>query len=89
MEKRYNQEERINYKEAYALVAHLESIRLLLAFSCSFDFKLYQMDVKSTFLNNLLNKEVCVSQPPNFEDHENPDHVFKLKKAFYGIKQDP
>jgi len=45
------------------------------------------MDVKSTFLNGFISEEVFVSQPPGFEDHKHPDHVFKLIKALYGLKQ--
>jgi len=51
----------------------------LLAYACSNDFKLYQMDVKSAFLNGVINEEVYVSQPPGFENAENPDYVYKLK----------
>ena len=87
--KGYNQEEGIDYDETYALVARLEVVRLLLAFSCIKGFKLFQMDVKSAFLNGYINEEVFVSQPPGFEDHQHPGHVFKLKKALYGLKQDP
>jgi len=47
------------------------------------------MDVKSTFLNGLLNEEVYISQPPGFKDIEYPDHVYKLKRALYGFKQAP
>ena len=63
--KRYNQEKGIDYEETYAPVALLEVIRFLLTFACCLGFKLYQMDVKSAFLNGLLNEEVYVLQPPN------------------------
>ncbi|GKC77456.1 retrovirus-related pol polyprotein from transposon TNT 1-94, partial [Tanacetum coccineum] len=70
-------------------VARLESIRILLAYACALDFKLFQMDVKSAFLNGFINEEVYVAQPPGFIDFEKPNHVYKLKKALYGLKQDP
>jgi len=70
--KGYNQEEGIDYDETYAPVARLEAVRLLLSFSCIKGFKLFQMDVKSAFLNGYINKEVFVSQPPRFEDHQHP-----------------
>ncbi|GJW00233.1 retrovirus-related pol polyprotein from transposon TNT 1-94 [Tanacetum coccineum] len=70
-------------------VARLESIRILLAYACALDFKLFQMDVKSAFLNSFINEEVYVAQPPGFIDFEKPDHVYKLKKALYGLKQAP
>ncbi|GJX46335.1 retrovirus-related pol polyprotein from transposon TNT 1-94 [Tanacetum coccineum] len=85
----YNQQEGIDYDETYAPVARLESIRILLAYACSLDFKLFQMDVKSAFQNGFINKEVYVAQPPGFIDFEKPDHVYKLKKALYGLKQAP
>ncbi|GJT42184.1 retrovirus-related pol polyprotein from transposon TNT 1-94 [Tanacetum coccineum] len=85
----YNQQEGINYDETYAPVARLESIRILLAYACALDFKLFQMDVKSAFLNGFINEEVYVAQPPGFIDFEKPDHVYKLKKALYGLKQAP
>ena len=87
--KGYNQEEGIDYDETYASVARLEAVRLLLAFSCIKGFKLFQMDVKSAFLNGYINEEVFVSQPPGFEDHQHPEYVFKLKKALYRLKQAP
>ena len=87
--KGYNQEEGIDFGETYAPVARLEAVRLLLAFSSIQGFKLFQMDVKSAFLNGYINEEVFVSQPPGFEDHKNPEHVFRLKKALYGLKQTP
>ncbi|GJZ61409.1 retrovirus-related pol polyprotein from transposon TNT 1-94 [Tanacetum coccineum] len=85
----YNQQEGIDYDETYASVARLESIRILLAYACALDFKLFQMDVKSAFLNGFINEEVYVAQPPGFIDFEKPDHVYKLKKALYGLKQAP
>nr|GEZ28587.1 copia protein [Tanacetum cinerariifolium] len=85
----YNQQEGISYDETYAPVARLESIRILLAYACALDFKLFQMDVKSAFLNGFINEEVYVAQPPGFIDFEKPDHVYKLKKALYGLKQAP
>ncbi|GJS56979.1 retrovirus-related pol polyprotein from transposon TNT 1-94 [Tanacetum coccineum] len=85
----YNQQKGIDYDETYAPVARLESIRILLAYACALDFKLFQMDVKSAFLNGFINEEVYVAQPPGFIDFEKPDHVYKLKKALYGLKQAP
>lgn len=87
--KGYNQEEGIDYEETYAPVARLEAIRLLLAFACLADFKLYQMDVKSSFLNGLIQEEVYVDQPPGFENFEKTNLVFKLKKVLYGLQQAP
>ncbi|GJW61202.1 retrovirus-related pol polyprotein from transposon TNT 1-94 [Tanacetum coccineum] len=85
----YNQQEGIDYDETYALVARLESIRILLAYACALDFKLFKMDVKSAFLNGFINEEVYVAQPLGFIDFEKPNHVYKLKKALYGLKQAP
>ncbi|GJV36199.1 retrovirus-related pol polyprotein from transposon TNT 1-94 [Tanacetum coccineum] len=85
----YNQQEGIDFDETYAPVARLESIRILLAYACAHDFKLFQIDVKSAFLNGFINEEVYVTQPPGFVDFEKPNHVFKLKKALYGLKQAP
>ncbi|GJU79529.1 copia protein [Tanacetum coccineum] len=85
----YNQQEGIDFEETYAPMARLESIRILLAYACAHNFKLYQMDVKSAFLNGFINEEVYVAQPLGFVDSEKPNHVFKLKKALYGLKQAP
>nr|GEV61711.1 copia protein [Tanacetum cinerariifolium] len=85
----YNQQEGIDYDKTYALVARLESIRILLAYACALDFKLFQMDVKIAFLNDFINEEVYMAQPLRFINFEKPDHVYKLKKALYGLKQAP
>nr|GEW75574.1 copia protein [Tanacetum cinerariifolium] len=79
----YNQQEGIDYDETYALVARLESIRIVLAYDCALDFKLFQMDVKSAFLNGFINEEVYMAQPLGFIDFKKPDHVYKLKKSLY------
>ncbi|XP_073049472.1 uncharacterized protein [Primulina eburnea] len=73
----------------FAPVARIESVRLLLAIACHMDIKLYQMDVKSAFLNGIFKEEAYVSQPKGFEDPHHPNHVYKLKKALYGLKQAP
>nr|GEX03428.1 retrovirus-related Pol polyprotein from transposon TNT 1-94 [Tanacetum cinerariifolium] len=85
----YNQHEGIDYDETYASVARLESIRILLAYACALDFKLFQMDVKSAFLSGFINEEVYVGQPPGFIIFEKLNHVYKLKKALYSLKQAP
>jgi len=87
--KGYNQAGGIDYDETFAPVARLEAVRLLLAFSCMSGFKLFQMDVKSAFLNGIMNEEIYVSQPLGFVDHKHPEYVYKLKKALYGLKQAP
>jgi hypothetical protein len=79
----------LDFDETFALVDRLESIRMLLAYATQHGFKLYQMDVKSTFLNGPIKKEVYVEQPPSFESEGYPNHVYKLYKALYGLKQAP
>ncbi|KAK0595647.1 hypothetical protein LWI29_008688 [Acer saccharum] len=85
----YTQVEGVDFDETFAPVARLESIRLLLSIACIKKFKLFQMDVKSAFLNGYLQEEVYVEQPKGFVDPHSPNHVFKLKKALYGLKQAP
>ena len=85
----YSQEEGIDYDETFILVVRLEAIRILLAFACYINFKLYQMDVKSAFLNGTIKKEVHVEQPFSFVDHQFSNHVYKLNKALYGLKKAP
>jgi hypothetical protein len=79
----------MDFGETYAPVARLESIRILLAFATHHDFKLFQMDVKSVFLNGPLSETVYVEQPPDFEDPKFPDNVYLLDKALYRLKQTP
>jgi hypothetical protein len=83
----YTQVEGLDCDETYAPVARLEAIRILLAYACAHNIKLYQMDVKSVFLNGIINELVFIEQPPRFEDDKKPNHVYKLKKALYGLKQ--
>ena len=87
--KGFSQVEGLDYDETYAPVARLESIRMLLSYAAHKGFRLYQMDIKSAFLNGLIKEEVYVGQPPGFESLEHPDYVYKLKKALYGLKQAP
>ncbi|GJV06984.1 retrovirus-related pol polyprotein from transposon TNT 1-94 [Tanacetum coccineum] len=79
----------IDFEESFALVARLEAIRIFLAFAAHMNMVVYQMDVKTVFLNGNLREEVYVSQPDDFVDPDNPNHVYKLKKALYGLKQAP
>ncbi|GKE14934.1 retrotransposon protein, putative, ty1-copia subclass [Tanacetum coccineum] len=85
----YLQEEGIDFEEYFAPVARLDAIRIFLAFAAHMNMIVYQMDVKTTFLNGILCEEVYVSQPDGFVDQDNPNHVYKLKKALYGLKQAP
>jgi hypothetical protein len=85
----FTQIEGLDFGETFAPVARLELIHILLAYATHHDFKLYQMDVKSVFLNGPLSELVYVEQPPGFEDPRFPNHVYKLHKALYGLKQAP
>jgi hypothetical protein len=84
--KGYSQVEGLDFDETFAPVARLESIRILLAYVTHHYFNLYQIDIKSAFLNGLIKKEVYVDQPLGFEDEEYTNHVYKLHKALYGLK---
>nr|GEV08529.1 hypothetical protein [Tanacetum cinerariifolium] len=85
----YRKENGINFEESFALVARLEAIRIFLAYAAHKNMVVYQMDVKTTFLNGNLREEVYVSQPNGFVDQNNPNHMYKLKKALCGLKQAP
>ncbi|GKC83480.1 retrovirus-related pol polyprotein from transposon TNT 1-94, partial [Tanacetum coccineum] len=83
----YRQEEGIDFEESFAPVARLDVIQIFLAYAAHMNMIVYQMDVKTTFLNGILREEVYVSQPDGFVDQDNPNHVYKPKKALYGLKQ--
>ena len=83
--KGYAQVEGIEFEETFSPVARMEAIRLILAYACSKNIKVYQMDVKLAFLSGELEK-VCIEQPEGFQLSENKDYVCRLKKALYGIK---
>nr|GEU42968.1 putative ribonuclease H-like domain-containing protein [Tanacetum cinerariifolium] len=85
----YRQEVGIDFEESFASVAKLEAIRIFLAYAAHKNMVVYQMDVKTTFLNGNLREKVYVSQSDGFVVQDNPNHVYKLKKALYGLKQAP
>jgi hypothetical protein len=85
----YTQVEGLDFGETFAAVAGLKAIQILLAYACAHNIKLYQMDVKSAFLNHKISELVYVEQPLGFEDPKRPNHVYKLSKALYGLKQAP
>ncbi|GJV03003.1 retrovirus-related pol polyprotein from transposon TNT 1-94 [Tanacetum coccineum] len=79
----------INFEESFAPVARLEAVRLFVAYVAHKSFPVYQMDVKTAFLNGPLKEEVYINQPNGFVDPHHPDKVYRLKKALYGLKQPP
>ncbi|GJX68399.1 retrovirus-related pol polyprotein from transposon TNT 1-94 [Tanacetum coccineum] len=87
--KGYCQEEGIDFEESFAPVTRIEAIIIFFANASTKNMIIYQMDVKTAFLNGDLQKEVFVSQPEGFEDPDNPTHVYRLMKALYGLKQAP
>ncbi|GJU46587.1 retrovirus-related pol polyprotein from transposon TNT 1-94 [Tanacetum coccineum] len=87
--KGYAQEEGIDFDESFAPVARLEAVRIFVAYAAHKSFPIYQMDVKTAFLNGPLKEEVYVAQPDGFVDPDHPDKVYRLRKALYGLKQAP
>ncbi|GKF64140.1 retrovirus-related pol polyprotein from transposon TNT 1-94, partial [Tanacetum coccineum] len=85
----YRQEEGIDFEESFAQVARLKAKRIFLAFAAHMNMVIYQMDVKTAFLNGNMQEEVYVSQPDGFVDPDKPNYVYKLKKALYGLKYVP
>ncbi|GJS41378.1 retrovirus-related pol polyprotein from transposon TNT 1-94 [Tanacetum coccineum] len=79
----------IDFEESFAPIARIEAIRIFIANAANKNMTIFQMDVKTAFLNGELKEEVYVSQPEGFVDQDNPSHVYKLKKALYGLKQAP
>ncbi|GJY05942.1 retrovirus-related pol polyprotein from transposon TNT 1-94 [Tanacetum coccineum] len=87
--KGYAKEEGIDFEESFALVARLKAVKIFVAYAAHKNFPIYQMDVKTVFLNCPLKKEVFVRQPDCFVDPDVPNHVYRLKKALYGLKKAP
>ncbi|GKD54377.1 retrovirus-related pol polyprotein from transposon TNT 1-94 [Tanacetum coccineum] len=85
----FKQEEGNDFEESFAPVARIEAIRIFIANVAHKNMTIYQMDVKTAFLNGKLKEEVYISQPEGFVNQDNPSHVYKLKKALYGLKQAP
>nr|GFA24073.1 retrovirus-related Pol polyprotein from transposon TNT 1-94 [Tanacetum cinerariifolium] len=83
----YSKQEGIDYNEKFAPVARIEAIHLFFAYAAHKDFTVFQMDVKTTFLNGILKEEVYVGQPSGFVSKQYPDHVYALDKALDGLKQ--
>nr|GEV80132.1 retrovirus-related Pol polyprotein from transposon TNT 1-94 [Tanacetum cinerariifolium] len=87
--KGYAQEEGIDFEESFTLVVRLEAVRIFIAYAAHKSFPIYQMDVKTAFLNGPLKEEVYVAQPDGFVDPNHPEKVYRLRKALYGLKQAP
>jgi len=83
----FTQIEGLDFGKTYAPVARLESIWIFLAYAAHLDFKLYQMDVKSAFLNGPLTELVYVEQPSGFEDPKHPNYVYKLQRRSMGLSK--
>jgi hypothetical protein len=85
----FSQMEGLDFGETFAPVAHLEAIKILLAFAVSKRFKFYQMNMNNAFLNGVMQEEVLVRQPPGFENPKYPNRVYKLSKILYRLMQAP
>nr|GFC44715.1 copia protein [Tanacetum cinerariifolium] len=84
-----SQQQGIDYDKMFTPVARIEAICLFLAYAAHKDFTVFQMDVKTVFLNGILKEEVYVGQPPGFVSKQYPDHAYALDKALYGLNQAP
>nr|GEZ88010.1 retrovirus-related Pol polyprotein from transposon TNT 1-94 [Tanacetum cinerariifolium] len=87
--KGYAQEEGIDFEESFALVARLEAVQIFTAYAAYKLFPIFQMDMKTAFLNGLLKEEVYVAQPDGFVGPDHPEKVYRLRKALYELKQAP
>nr|GEW00287.1 hypothetical protein [Tanacetum cinerariifolium] len=87
--KGYAREECIYFEESFALVARLEAVRIFIAYAAHKSFLIFQMDMKTAFLNGPLKEEVYVAQPDGFVDPDHPEKIYRLRKALYGLKQAP
>jgi hypothetical protein len=82
----FSQVEGIDYEEAFAPISRYTSIRTIISLAASMGWRLHQMDVKTTFLNDEIEEEVYIKQPYGFMTHEKESHVCRLKKVMYGLK---
>ena len=89
MAKGYTQKEGIDYEETFAPVVWYTSIRSVISLVAQMGWEIHQMDVKTVFLNGVIEEEVYIEPPKGFETHEHKTHVCRLKKALYGLKQAP
>jgi hypothetical protein len=87
--KGYNQEYGVDYQEIFAPVARQDTIRLVVSLAAQNSWPIFQLDVKSTFLNGELIEQVYIEQPPGYVIKGDEHKVYKLKKALYGLKQAP
>ena len=85
----FSQRHGVDYGEVFSPVAHLSSIRILLAFAAENKLQIHQMDVVSAFLNGELKEEIYMRQPPGYELKGKEELVCKLRKSIYGLKQSP
>ncbi|GJY52468.1 retrovirus-related pol polyprotein from transposon TNT 1-94 [Tanacetum coccineum] len=87
--KGYAQEEGIDFEESFAPVARLEAVWIFVAYAAHISFLIYQIDVKTDFLNGSLKEEVYVARPDGFVDPDHQEKVYRIRKALYGFKQAP
>jgi hypothetical protein len=85
----FSKKESIEYEETFTLVARYTSIKTIIALAAKMKWKLHQMDVKTTFLNGVIEEELYIEQPQGFEVEDRKSHVCKLNKSLYGLKQAP
>ena len=85
----FSQVKGVDYDEAFAPVARYTSIRSIISIAAEMGWQIHQMDVRTTFLNGIIQEEVYIEQPQGFEMYETESHVCRLKKALYGLKQAP
>ena len=82
----FSQKEGIDYEETFAPIARYTSIRSVLSLAVVMKWKIHQMDVKTNFLNGVVEEEVYVEKPLSFETHDRESHVCRLKKSLYSLK---
>ena len=85
--KEYTQKEGVDYEETFSPIAMLKSIKILLSIAASHNYEIWQMDVKTTFLNGNLDEEIYISQPKGFIEKGQEQNVCRLLKSIYGLKQ--